>query len=146
TRALDRLGDMRNRKGLMTTRSKTIIVAALVGTVLAPKARAVLTTNRWVPGVAKWEAVANWTAGFPSTNDSVNLISTAGVNVATIDFATTTNVPSSLTISNLVLGPVGTSNILVMASAGTNTPLRVIDELRINSNGVVIISNSVLHV
>src|SRR5438552_1900335 len=112
----------------------TIIGATIFGLTLSFPAGAALTTNSWAPpGTNKWEAAGNWTAGLPSTNSAVNVISIAGINLATIDLATTTNAGgSAMTISNLILGPLGISNIVSMANAGTGTPLRIINGCTLN--------------
>jgi len=59
-------------------------------------------TNSWIDGNGKWETGGNWSLGTaPFITDLADLITNAGSKTVTID-ATTTNFPSTMTISNLL--------------------------------------------
>ncbi len=103
------------------------------------------STNSWIDGTGKWETGGNWSSvTAPSTSDLANLITNAGNNTVTID-ATTTNFPSTMTISNLtVSAPSGSTNTLFLNNAGTATALSVLNLLVSESNGVVAVNHSLL--
>lgn len=112
----------------------------------APFAPAMIT-NSWTNSVSgKWEVGANWSSGTPSSADVMDFITNAANKTITID-ATTTNTPTSLTISNLTLsGPTGSTNTLSLTNVGLVTPLRVLNLFTFGSNGVLLVTNSALRV
>ncbi len=112
------------------------------GSVLLPP------TNSWIDGSGKWETGTNWSSGVaPSLADSADSIGNAGNNTITIDATTSSSFPSSLTISNLIVGAPGPfTNALVLSNAGTNTPLVVLTSVSVIHHGSVILTNSALQV
>lgn len=122
-----------------------VVLSLLIATRLPAQA---LTTNSWTDGSDKWETPGNWSLNLaPSTNgQSAILITNAGNNTVTID-ATTVGVPSTMTISNLLVSaPSNSTNTLFLNNAGSITPLRVRRGVKIGSGGSVVITNSVLRV
>ena len=107
-------------------------------------ATAQATTNDWIAANGKWESATNWSLGTaPSISDSADRIINGGSHTVTID-GITTNTPSTLTISNFI---VGGFNTLSLFFAGTSTPLVVRNDFSISSFGAsVVISNSALRV
>ncbi|HUK83127.1 MAG TPA: thrombospondin type 3 repeat-containing protein [Verrucomicrobiae bacterium] len=101
-------------------------------------------TNSWNAGIGKWEDGVNWSLGVaPALADAATVVSNGGT--CTID-AITTNSPATLVISNLVLASLtfSATNTLQLASAGTITPLRVLDRCVIGYGGNLIVSSSAL--
>src|SRR5213594_462601 len=128
-----------------TSMKTKLIAAVLIVGLLGPAARATLT-NKWIGGTGTWVSASNWSLGAaPSASDAIDLISTSGINFVSLD-ASVTGLVSSLTITNLVLGPVGLGNVLSMFSVGTNLELRVINAFTIHPNGKLQMTNSILHV
>src|SRR5436309_6591712 len=98
------------------------------------------TTNIWATGLSgKWELATNWTINVAPTNNSLVFITNALSKTVTID-ATTTNSPTTMTISNLTLSaPAGSINTLALTDSGTNTPLRIRRLCTLGSGGLLII-------
>ncbi|MGD0649829.1 MAG: fibronectin type III domain-containing protein [Verrucomicrobiia bacterium] len=105
--------------------------------------------SRWTnTGSDKWEGSDNWAFGrVPSTSRSAVLITNATTKTVTIDASTSGSFPSTMTISNLALSsPTGSTNTLLLSNAGTNTPLTIINQCTISTNGLLIITNSTVQV
>ena len=102
-------------------------------------------TNSWINGgIGKWETGTNWSAGTPAITQPAILITNANSKVITID-GITTNSPNTLTISNLtVSAPTGTTNTLLLNNAGAVVPLSALTGLTIETNGAVVVNNSVI--
>jgi hypothetical protein len=100
----------------------------------------------WISSTSgKWETAGNWSpcGVAPSIANSADLITNANTKTVTID-ATTTNTPSTLTISNLTVSGVGGGiNTLQLTNTGTATPLHVFNTMTISSGGMLVVSNSV---
>jgi T5SS/PEP-CTERM-associated repeat protein len=93
-----------------------------------------------------WQTAGNWSAGAPSNNFSTVWIANSSSKTVTID-ATTTNFPTTLTVSNLVVtGGSGFTNTLLLSNAGQAVPLRVLNSLTVTSNAVLIVTNSSLRI
>ena len=105
--------------------------------------------NSWTntPG-GKWETGANWSSGVaPSANDSADFITNASSKTVTIDATTSGSFPSTMTLSNLtVSGRVGSINTLFLNNAGLTTPLDMLNGLTVTTNGMVLVTNSVVRV
>jgi len=107
--------------------------------------------DSWInSGSWKWEdgcgVVCPWSLGVPpNVYLSGVLITNDGSKVVTIDATTVSNAPSTMTISNLtVSAPAGATNTLLVSTAGTNTPLHVLQAIGIGSGGVLDLENSAL--
>ena len=106
------------------------------------------STNSWQAGSTFWDiASSTWSAGFPSITNEFVLVTNTTTKVVTIDNFTVTGDPTTLTISNLVVGgPVNTTNTLFLSNMQTNTPLHIINGFALTNNGIVQITNSFLEV
>ncbi len=110
------------------------------------------TTNSWTnPGDEYWDNAANWSLGVaPSLSQAATLITNAGPKNVIIDTFTVTNFPGTLSISNLtVTGDGGDFNVLALAemnAAAIPVPLRVVNSVRLGSNGALVVINSELRV
>ena len=124
------------------------IKTTIAVTLLFVTASAHAVTNSWQVASTFWDISAGaWSAGFPSITNEVNLITNLTTKLVTIDNFTVSDNPSTLTISNLVVGgPVNVTNTLFLSNMQTNTPLRMINSFAITNNGVVQITNSFLEV
>jgi hypothetical protein len=113
----------------------------------APFAPVANPTNSWTSAASgKWETGANWSVGTPSLTNVANLITNATTKTVTID-AVTTNVASSLTISNLtVSGPPGTVNTLQLTNAGVASPFTILNTAMIGNGGAMLVTNSVMRI
>jgi hypothetical protein len=118
----------------------------LVSLIVTPSAVTLAqTTNSWIDGSGKWETGTNWSqATAPSISDAAEFITNATSKTVTIDGLTSAGSPATMTISNLTISSLATSNTLLLNKAGTITPLRVLNNLAINSGGVLVITNSAL--
>jgi hypothetical protein len=103
--------------------------------------------NSWTNnGSGKWENETNWSLNVPPyIGLSLVSITNAGSKTVINDATTASQFPSTLTISNLVIGaPSGATNTLLLAHGGTNTPLRLFNALTVTNGGAVVISNAAL--
>jgi 1,4-alpha-glucan branching enzyme len=125
------------------------VASVIGGVVSADSPSACVSTpgpNRWLnSGGGKWETAVNWSAGTPAlAGQWALLITNANTKTVLIDTATT-NIPASLTVSNLtVSAPAGSSNLLWLTNAGTTMPLQVLGTLTIGSGGAVLLTGSSL--
>jgi len=105
-------------------------------------------TNSWQIASSFWDISSSaWFAGFPSITNEVNLITNLTTKLVTVDNFTVSGSPSTLTISNLVVGaPLNVTNTLFLSNMQTNTPLHIINSFALTNNGVVQITNSFLEV
>jgi hypothetical protein len=95
--------------------------------------------NSWTnPASGRWDAPANWSlATAPASNQTV-IIDNSGYKAVNIDGATFANFPASVTVSNLlVAAPTNALNTLLLNYAGLNTPLRVLNDCIIGTNGTI---------
>jgi hypothetical protein len=106
--------------------------------------------NSWTNTAGgRWEIRANWSAGVLPTNNASVFITNATTKTVTIDATTVLSnaLNNCMTISNLMMQATGPNfNTLQLTGAGTNTPLRILNEVAINSGGVLLVTNSVLRV
>lgn len=102
--------------------------------------------NSWTNVVnGRWEDGYNWSIDTPSMEDTINLITNAGTKVAVIDATTVSSSPNSLKINNLlVAAPDGDINGLALFNSGIFAPLRVAENLVIDSGGVVALTNGAI--
>ena len=84
---------------------KPIIAVSL----LFAAASAQATTNSWQTASTFWNFSSAWSAGFPSITNEVNLITNLTTKVVTINNTTALSTPTTLTISNLVVGAPATN-------------------------------------
>src|ERR1043166_2458501 len=119
----------------------------LIGIVLPRLAQG--QENSWTNiNSGKWETNSNVSLGVaPSITQSFTSITNAPSKTVAID-AVTTNLPGTLTISNLTLfAPLGSAHSLFLNNPGTNTPLRVLRSLFVNARSTLLLfSNSVVEV
>ncbi len=121
----------RGSRGGAGNYSQTVRIAAILGLVLVLAfATGRAATNEWIKGSSgAWEETNSWSLGIlPDASQSV-LITNAGVKTIEINGATGNTFSASLTVSNLM---VGTTNTLLLSDLDTNTPLRVLNLLRID--------------
>jgi T5SS/PEP-CTERM-associated repeat protein len=107
--------------------------------------------NSWInTSAGKWETNSNWSLGVAPTNtQSGTFFTNAFSKTVTIDAITSGTRPGTLTISNLTVSGIfpSTSNRLSLENSGTTTPLRLLNFLKIDSGGTLLVgSNSVVQV
>jgi hypothetical protein len=93
--------------------------------------------NSWTKSSSgAWEEPF-WSLGeLPSLKHGTIAITNAGFKAVGIGRGTVVNFPGSVTISNLVVSaPAGSGNLLLMNYSGPQTPLRVLNDFRIEPNG-----------
>jgi len=123
------------------------IMAALTLCAVILPATGYSQANSWTSTSAgQWETAGNWSAGAPTNSHSV-FITNAPSKTVTIG-STTTNFPTTLTISNLtVSAPVGSANTLLLDRVGLASPLRILRSMSISNNATLLVfSNSVVQV
>ena len=121
---------------------------AIISALLAAAAAAHAQTNDWLnPHSGNWDVVTNWSGGLPnSTQFEVRVINTNSKAVA-IQPTTPVNSPGSMTVQNFRIGGVPPdTNLLLMNYFGTTTPLRVLNNFNIETNGRVLMLYSGLNV
>jgi hypothetical protein len=104
--------------------------------------------NSWTnPASGNWED-SYWSLGVrPSSSQSAIYLTNANWKAVQIGADTVLKYRGSLTISNLYLGaPEGSSNTLLLNYSGLQTPLRVIEQLRVGSNAALRMLSSRLDV
>jgi hypothetical protein len=97
------------------------------------------TVNNWTnPASGRWDSAANWSlATLPASNQTVN-ITNAGYKAGNIDNATVSGFPNSLTVSNLsVSAPTNALSTLLLNYAGLGTPLKVLNDCTVGTNGTI---------
>jgi hypothetical protein len=95
--------------------------------------------NSWTnPVSGNWEDL-HWSLGVrPSSSQSVVYFTNLNWKAVQIAADTVLKYPGSLTISNLFLGaPEGSSNTLLLNFSGLQTPLRVLEQLRVGTNAAL---------
>jgi hypothetical protein len=127
------------------------------GAFAVPDLAGLTSFNVWLPGTnanawtgtasGKWETSSEWQQGTPSLAQSGILINNPGSKSIVLDSNTVTYFPTSMTVSNIALiGNSGAVNTLVLRQAGTNTPLNVLGEVNVGSNGSIRIEESSLRI
>jgi hypothetical protein len=104
-------------------------------------------TNSWTNNIGgNWENGTNWSLNVPPyIGHALVLITNAGSKTVLNDAITATEFPSTLTISNLVIGaPAGATNTLLLAHGNTATPLRITRALTLTNGGALVVSNAAL--
>src|ERR1017187_6055716 len=102
-------------------------------------------TNTWInTGGGKWETSGNWSQGGPSLNQSACVITNANAKTVLLD-GTTAGVPSTLTVSNLLIsGASLATNTLAIAMNNPSTALQLLDGLVLSAGAAIYITNSML--
>lgn len=107
-------------------------------------------SNNWATASSgKWENGGNWSAGAPSSSDTIDLITNATSKTVTIDPTTTlsNSLNQCLSINNLVISaPAGTANTLQLINPGTSIPLKISNALTVSSGGAILVTNFALQV
>jgi hypothetical protein len=87
---------------------------------------------------ARWDSLTNWSLRtLPASNQTVN-IANEGYKAVNIDNGTVANFPGSLTVSNLLVSaPNNGLSTLLLNYAGLNTPLKVLNDCVIGTNGTI---------
>lgn len=100
--------------------------------------------NSWTGDSDKWETSGDWSLGvLPFLPQAGIQVANAGVKTVTIDALTSSNFPDSIFIRSLTLtAPSGSINTLMVSDAGTNTPLRLLGGLDVESGGCLLVTNS----
>jgi hypothetical protein len=100
-------------------------------------------TNR---SSGKWENGGSWSLnGPPYFGHTVVSITNAGSKTVSIDAGTADAFPTTLTVSNLVVGaPSGATNRLQLAPSGVGKPMRVLTSLALQSGGALAIKDGAL--
>jgi hypothetical protein len=106
-----------------------------------------VTPNNWISlSSGKWESSPSWSLGFlPAAEQVVNILND-GYKAVNIDFTTASGYPSSLTVGYLSVGSQNGLSTLLLNYFGTDTPLRVLNNLNIENNGHVLVLSSSLEV
>jgi T5SS/PEP-CTERM-associated repeat protein len=115
------------------------------GTVLGPSSS--LASNSWISAAGgNWEGTANWSAGnAPSSTYSEIIISNSSSTTVTISSNTANNFTSTMIISNLTVSALGgVTNTLVLNTAGSPTPLEILNGIGLNSGGLMEVDNTSL--
>jgi hypothetical protein len=96
--------------------------------------------NNWMnPASAPWEGGTNWSlAQLPTSNQWVT-ITNDGYKGVGISASTVTNFPASMTVSNLTISaPPNALSTLLLNYFGTGTPLEVLNDCAIGTNGSIV--------
>jgi hypothetical protein len=123
-------------------------IALLFFVLIQPALAATSVITDWTnPSSGDWDIAANWSAGLPNANQfEVRIVNTNSKAVA-IQPTTPVNFPGAMTVQNLRVGGVPPStNLLLLNFSGTTTPLRVLNDFNIETNGRVLMLHSGLNV
>jgi uncharacterized repeat protein (TIGR01451 family) len=121
----------------------------LLITAVNPSPSTACLSNSWTGAASgKWEESGRWSLFQPPSSTQSVLITNVGTKAVTIDGATSSNSPDTLTIGTLTLGaPVGvTINTLALNNAGLSTPLHVLSDLQFVNHSALLINNSAVQV
>jgi Bacterial TSP3 repeat len=101
-------------------------------------------STSWIlPATGNWEITNDWSLGRPTITNMGVFVTNITTKIVGIG-PTATNFPASLSVSNLVVaGPTGTINIVRLFDLGSNSPVRIVSGLTINSGGAVEVNNTV---
>ena len=103
-------------------------------------------TNSWVnPSDGAWQEGSNWSLGMgPDFTQSV-LVTNDGNKSITVDSTTSIAFSNTMTVNDVTIsGSSGATNRLLLSNVGADSPLHIRDSLIIGSNGVLLMTNSVL--
>jgi T5SS/PEP-CTERM-associated repeat protein len=134
---------------LRFTTSKLLCACAMVGIscLVLPKCSQAQTNNWSNPSGGFWDDFRNWSLGVRPASPQAVLITNAPTKLVTLDSFTSSNYPTSLTITSLTLSAAsGLTNTLFLSNPGTTTPLTIQDSLAILSGGALLMTNSSLQV
>lgn len=104
-------------------------------------------TNSWVGGSSyDWEDGANWSLGVPP-GPAQSVLLTNSYSSTFIDATTAATASNTMTVSDLVVGGLtGQVNVLTIYQAGTNAPVRVLNDLTVSGQGSLSMFDSALDV
>ena len=121
---------------------------AIISALLATATVAHAQFNDWIsPASGNWDVATNWSAGLPNSSQSEVRITNSNSKAVAIQPSTPVNFPNSMTVQNLRVGGVPpNTNLLLMNFFGTTTPLRVLNDFNIETNGRVLMLYSGLNV
>jgi hypothetical protein len=110
-------------------------------TLLATAGPLVAETNQWMKSASgKWEE-SEWSLGIlPESSQSIEIANAAEMTIE-IDLATVQAAPTSMMIQHLL---VSGRNTLLLNDAGTSTPFRVLSDINVPRNGVVLSNRGTL--
>jgi len=97
------------------------------------------TLNSWInSGSGNWDDTSAWSLGaLPDSSQSV-LITNSGWKAVAIDSSTPVNFPDSMIVSNLfVSAPTNALSTVLLNYAGLGTPLKVLNNCVIGTNGAI---------
>jgi hypothetical protein len=98
----------------------------------------------------RWEVSTNWSLGTPGVTDSSYITNSAPTTpiTVTLDATTSSGFTNTMIVADLTISsPAGSyTNTLLLNSAGTSTPFRVISNLTVRPGGALTILNSALKV
>jgi hypothetical protein len=141
-------------------KTNTIRLSACLATALLFElSRAEAQVNIWTnPISGRWEAPTNWSLGLPPANTQSLFITNIGADLTLsssvvakqviLDAATSSNFPSTMTVSNVMLTGAATNvvNWLDLTNVGTNVPLHVLRQATVGTGSELTVSNSSLQV
>ncbi|HUI08256.1 MAG TPA: hypothetical protein VL486_14750 [Verrucomicrobiae bacterium] len=127
--------------------TRILLILALV--FAAPSARA--DTNSWIYGGNDlWDTGVRWSLHhYPTITNEAVLITNSASKTVTIDSFIPLLEPDALTISNLTVGGTGgASNTLSLSDMNTGgpIPLLVLNGFAVTTNGILLVTNSMLRV
>src|SRR2546423_1464222 len=127
--------------------SRNGALGLVASVVVLISASAMAQVNSWVSGSSNWDQPANWSLGIlPNSSQSV-MITNSGSKAVAINPSTPVNFPNSMTVGGLtVSGTSGAENTLLLNFFGTTTPLHVLNDLNLETNGHVLMLYSSLTV
>lgn len=104
--------------------------------------------NIWTNTVnGKWEDGLNWSIGYPTIEDEAEYITNGLSKAVVIDSSTVSSRPDSLSVYNVrVSAPEGNVNGLALYNSTLSAPLRIKQQLAIDSGGVVAITNGAIQI
>jgi len=125
---------------------KSILILLVPGLVSIASAQVV---NSWTkPTSGDWDDPSAWSLEVPPSSSQSVLIANSGWKAVAINPSTPVNFPDSMTVRNLTIRTAfgGATNTLLLNYAGTTTPLRVLNNLNVETNGRVLMLYSGMNV
>jgi hypothetical protein len=116
----------------------------MVVATVAVRATGHAQTNSWIsPTRGFWDDYTKWSLEIAPTNTHSVYITNDLSKTVTIDSVTSGDHPDTMSVSNLSLfAPAGATNILELASAGTNAPLLILDTFSVSAGGLLRLTES----
>jgi hypothetical protein len=128
----------------MKTREALRAGVVAILTTVAVRATCHAQTNSWISSTSGfWYDYTNWSLGIAPTNTQSVYITNDLSKTVTIDSYTSGSYPDTMSVSNLsLLAHAGATNVLELASAGTNTPLFILDTFSVSTGGLLRLTES----